>query len=442
MPVDSKLSNLCNIFFEIEQKFDLDKATINDIYFWKLIRVKLYYDLAQQLGIFDTPHPQYHGYNVFKLLYKSIIKFPWFMKKYKHIVFGHGRKVDGKDIYVQKYISNQNNDDFEIMQPVYSAGNYNDDSSLDLIKIIAYGFEKIRSLFPFKQQDDIQKIETYLENKLGTININLNKLVSRHLISFSIQSKLYKGFLKFKKVSSVSVVVGYGHNEILNAANLLGIDTADIQHATLSPYHLGYHYPDWEQVPYTANTFYTFGDFWKDAVNHPSNTNVQVMGAPSIISELCAKRETTKKDDVIAVMSQGIVGEKLFLFTLELAKILPQKWKIIFRLHPSEDMKLFEDLLETQASLTNLELSQVMPSTYDVMLNSKYVLGVASTTLYEGIVAGSQPIVVNLEGADYMAPMINQGIAPLVQNAEDCLKFIESYNEPELKDSEVFYKTK
>ena len=435
----SQLKILCDCFFNIERKHDLDTMQISGVYFWKLLRLRLYYQLAQKKGIFGNPHPSTFKFNKLLGLWKALSNFPFCMGKNKTCFVGHSRKVNGKDMYLEKILSNFDNK-YEIIEPFYSPTGFNTRYSLDIFKIIALSLSKIFKIrLAAKDRELIGKIEEDFQDNLGVMPDQLTKEVKERVSYHKILRTLYKFFLRWKKVKALYVVVGHSHHEFIQAAKNLGIPTFEIQHAILSPYHLGYHFPDWKQVPYVADTFLLFGSFWEKAVTHPPKMKMEVLGAPSVIKDLQERAPTAVKKKIIAVMSQGIVGEKLFKFAFDIAKSLPD-YQVLFRLHPSEKEEDFKHLVSEKNNLpSNMRFSKDECSTYDLLLEAKYVFGVSSTTLYEAIVARAQPLIINLEGAEYMEPLYKNENIPLFETTKECTVYIQENHDIHPIDSSPFY---
>ena len=82
----------------------------------------------------------------------------------------------------------------------------------------------------------------------------------------------------------------------------------------------------------------------------------------------------------LLIISQGSVTDKLVSLTVELAAILPDDFRIVYKLHPGEVL-----FTERYSSLYNLPNVKVVTKgdLYQYIADSACVLGVYSTALYE-----------------------------------------------------------
>lgn len=47
--------DICEAFFDLEEKYDLNYCQIQGCYAWKLIRMHLYYDITRKTQLFGAP---------------------------------------------------------------------------------------------------------------------------------------------------------------------------------------------------------------------------------------------------------------------------------------------------------------------------------------------------------------------------------------------------
>ena len=49
------VKDICEVFFELEEKYDLNYQKIQGCFAWQLIRMHLYYDITRKTKIFGAP---------------------------------------------------------------------------------------------------------------------------------------------------------------------------------------------------------------------------------------------------------------------------------------------------------------------------------------------------------------------------------------------------
>ena len=81
----------------------------------------------------------------------------------------------------------------------------------------------------------------------------------------------------------IFVVVSYENLAIVAAAKSLGIQAIELQHGTITDYHLGYSYPEKTrlngEIPYFPDKILTFGDYWINEKSCPiSKDNIVPIG--------------------------------------------------------------------------------------------------------------------------------------------------------------------
>ena len=86
--------------------------------------------------------------------------------------------------------------------------------------------------------------------------------------------------------------------------------------------------------------------------------------------------------------------------------------------------------------LKNLRLSGADEDTYALMLESKAILGVNSTAVFEGVTLGCQGMVLNLPGVEYMRSAILRGDIILINTPGD---LIEAFHKNDVLQDKDYY---
>ena len=227
--MSSSVSDICEAFFNLEEKYDLNYQKIQGYYSWKLIRMHLYYDITRKTKMFGAPQQKSLSLldKVISFLpfFKNSVLYNPFTGKYGKdiLVFDHPRKVifNGEycDIY-SKFLVDFLNDDysFEVLESPYLNNHYTQKQKYirytDAIQLGSYIHKKFNKIeFTQNEKDLILKVQNELES---TFNIKLDILgmLTTHILNFQYDYKKYIELFKKRKPKQVFVVVGrqiFGH---------------------------------------------------------------------------------------------------------------------------------------------------------------------------------------------------------------------------------------
>ena len=82
--------------------------------------------------------------------------------------------------------------------------------------------------------------------------------------------------------------------DFVAAAKRAGVKVIELQHGTITPYHLGYSYPEQQKNIGFPNELWCFGKFWFENTKMPIGTSFKIIGAP-YINRLSKYREKDAK---------------------------------------------------------------------------------------------------------------------------------------------------
>jgi len=221
---------------------------------------------------------------------------------------------------------------------------------------------------------------------------------------------------------------------IVAAAQDLGLVTAEFQHCTLSPYHFGYHYPGRPFVPYATNWLLSFGSFWNQVIDRPSNMRVAVVGSQNLARTTSATHRTPHQ---VLVLSQDTIGARLLEATILAARESPD-WTFVFRPHPFDDLEGYCRRIDQQPEkLANLRISGPDEDTYQLLATTDVQIGVYSTALFEGMALGARTIILDLPGAERMLGATEMGDAVLARSPAEIGALLPTA--PVCRDRERYY---
>lgn len=485
------IEELCDIIFSIEEKYDLNHMIIQDTYFWQLIRIYIYYEIARKIEIFGSPQQQKVTlfnkiFSFIPFIKNSLFSNPLKGKNHKDIlIFDHPRKVkeDGefKDIYTsflieelnkknnnekhnlkesdEKYNgkkhdlkkSNDKKHSFEVIESPYLNKHYTKKENYinynDRILLGSYIYKKRNKInFTNFEKEKIANIQKEIKNSFN-IEINLFDIIENHILNFKYEYKKYDDLFKKRTPKYVFVVVAYENQAMISAAKDNGIEVLELQHGVISNYHLGYNYPnEIRKIQYFPDKILSFGEYWKNAANYPiENKDIIPIGYPYLEKNIKYHLQNKKEKNQIIFISQGVIGKYLSKTAYEIAKYLENledSYSIIYKLHPGE-YSTWEENYKYLKKAQKLDNFQIIDnnevSLYELFSKSEYQIGVFSTAIYEGLKFNCKTFVMDLPGVEYLNDLIEKNFLKKIKDSDD---FISSLNDLKLNsyDSDFFFK--
>lgn len=452
------VKQICEHIWELEKKHNLLHHPIQGVKVWQLLRMVIYYEIAKETGIFTTPHANRETILDILKAAKSVLyvftKNPLRGNHQKDtLVFDHARKirVNGEhvDIYSKYLLDTMAPSEYDVIESIYLGKHLSKDapnrSYLDVVSIGSFLYQKLTPLtFTQVEQQYIKTVETDLNQAFGT-TLNLGKLFKTEIKHFKFSVSFYTKLLKKRRPKRIFLVVSYSYYKrpLIAAAKRLGIETIEIQHGTISPFHLGYNFPNTEgELEYFPSTFYSFGEYWNTAASFPlKSENICPYGFPYFTDQKKQFNHLTHTPKTILFISQGVIGKRLSDIALHIGEKLPD-YRISYKLHPGEYNRWKEDYpaLLKASQLDNVDVvDHNDKNLYEYFATNEYQIGVFSTAMYEGLAFGCKTYVVDLPGVEYMRDLINKGIVTKIETAE---QFVAQKDKPTNAafDSNYFFK--
>lgn len=441
------MKQICEWFWKIETRLSLLEQHDSDVYYWRLLRMPLYYTLTEKLALFGKPHPL-PPVTFFQRLCKlrriasdSLLRNPFLsFRRYDSVIMPHSRAVDGDDIYSRALR--------EFLPKHRTLILYNDwegqqlPRSYNVSCAILWYFLLERMKKPYtlklKTKSILEQVQKDIIDHFG-VQLPVMEMAYAHIVPFRKAVNYYTLLFQRSKAKVLYVVVGYANLNFaaIEAAKRSGMQVIELQHGTFTSYHLGYSFPNTRSaIPYSPDRLLCFGQFWPETTALPSQTTTYIIGAPYIQTLAGNLENITRKPNSITFTSQGVIGNQLLLFALECAHNLPDK-EIIFRLHPSENFSTYQRRLIALSPPSNFSLSHGHPNIFRLLAETEIQVGVFSTTLFEGMVLGCKTIVIDMPGAEYMKPVITRGDALLVTTPKEFCEKLE--DAPRCVDAEFYY---
>lgn len=434
--MDNNIAQLTVRFQEMEKSLRLFERHAQNIYFWPLLRRKVFRKIQFSA---DLGTHQAHGR--IKKKNSSIRDFLKLLKPEKRriLVIPHSRRVEGIDIYTDHLIKHYNDDALVIETEGTINSSYQDSFSTDVLSTLSRFYRP--QFLPAKVKKEIKTLSNLLQDEIHrrfNTRLPLEKMIIERTREFIILKKLYTLLFKYKNIEHIFAVTAYSFPYIIAAANDLKIPVYELQHGLISPYHLGYNYIDAHHIPYQPDKILLYGDYWKNSASFAPGVTPEVTGFP-YLDNIKKIFKSEKTSNSIFVSSQFSTGPIIFDFVLNAAKILPE-YSFTFSPHPREDINAYKNILSAQNNpVKNLRLLKC-ENVYEDIAKHEYQIGVASTTLFEGLTLGTKVVLLNLPGIEHAEPLYKKYGVPLVKTAEDLKASLKNYS-VDLTDNDFYQKT-
>lgn len=446
-------------FLEIEKKYNLLDAKIEDYDVWVYARFRIGWMFAKNLKRFGE------GHSVKKK--KGLLKVKEYVNTLKNI-FMHGniRKLEQADVLILNHprrVLNGNlyecvyTDELAselnscmVVEGPYQKTHFQPVKTekifyTDLVEIESFWYcafiQKLKQKRFRMIKDQIQNILERpiceLNNILGT-NVEIDKIVTEVTYGFfmyKIEKEYYKKIVKKLSPKLVIEVVSYSRNcQIINEiANSCDIPIIEFQHGVMGCEHVAYNYSEKRYLKQFPKYIFTFSEYWSNASKFPISSNyVKAVGYPYLDKMVkkyrsVVKRERDKK--VVLFLSSGPMGQELGDIAALLQKILGEEYHIIFKLHPGE-YAVWKDRYPVLINKKIEVIDNNRINLYELFSVSDFqVCGFGTTALLEGLCFGVPAFVLKHNQFEEFLALCEAGMAELYNNAEELATLIRKHDQ-------------
>ena len=456
------VSDICDVFFNLEEKYNLNYQEIQGCYPWQLVRMFLYYDITRRTQTFGAPQQQ--SLSVFDkvksftpFVKNSLLYNPFAGSDLKDIlIFDHPRKViyEGqyRDIYSSFLVDFlKDSYSFEVLEAPYLNEHFTKKQPYikytDRIQLGSYIYKKFNKIeFTQKEKELILNVKRELEEAFD-LDINLEWVFTIHILNFTYDYRKYTELFKKRKPKMIFAVVAYENQAIVAAAKDLGITVVELQHGTITDYHMGYSYPEKTrlngEIKYFPDKILTFGDYWINEDTCPiSHENIIPIGFPYFEAQSKDFINIPANDNQILFISQGVIGKYLSKLAYEIAGKL-KDYRIIYKLHPGEYAtwkQNYPELLEASKNDNFEVIDNSEIPLYKLFAQSGYQVGAFSTAIYEGLMFNCKTFILDVPGVEYLSDLINRNYVFKITDASDLIDNLEKFK-PKDYDKNFFFKS-
>ena len=445
-------------FLLVEKRTKALSRRFGTIQLYAIQRTRIFYAIAEQLGLFENPHPHFTKPAV-DVSVPAIENLDG-LSPSASVFVPFRRRVGGREPYSEAVLARLSDAQkparvIDFHPRLNSLGDYAPVSpdELDLERLKAFFAEstkeRVARIMRFtSRRPQVEAWQRLIAEFEKAFDIKLEKFQKypQWLVRRTLAEQI--GFADlFRKLQATDlyIVNAYSEPSIVLGAHRAKMRVHEIQHGFISAYHPAYSFglasdagrgrikrgPKLDSAP---DTILTWGAYWGRGLRLANKTAVEVSG-PS--QPFCEYRNLVLSERRIVAgqilfTSQGAIARELFAAALATARAMPDH-RVIYRLHPNEALADFDALIEEHRSTAsagpggdeqsavpaNFSLSHRDPIFLDLVSQSEYLIGAFSTTLFEGLALGCKVLVLPLSGYENVLPAINAGDITLISNLED-----------------------
>lgn len=423
-------------FTSAEQRGEAFQFELLDVKLWPIFRTRVFYRLAQDLDIFQDPHPAQNS----AASESADWKLPADLAASETVVVPFRRRVEATDPYSLDIISELRESGRQ-----FSVLDFDDDSEpVDIGRLRAWGISQFEAGLaeefrvwrqqqlnrwqgwrprlgtPMHYEQRWKLLAASLEAEFAVPLGDFHDLPRWRLRRFFAHARAFERYFAARKVKRLFLVNSYSNPDIVLGAKLAGVRVIELQHGFISPMHPAYSFPRGIKSAVLPDELLVWGEHWKAEARLPRSTRIRITGPTSqflatraAMAEQAATPGSAHQGREIVFTSQGALAPQLLESALAFAAALPD-YQVIYRLHPNEDLESYRARLP-QVQPKNLELSHREPKFLDLLQQRPIVVGGFSTTLYEAAGLGLPAIALDLPGHEHLASAVAAGDMQLVR---------------------------
>ena len=416
------MKKITELILELENEYNLLEWKIDGVFAWQSARGIIY---EKMLGLVASKGYHYQTIRkssptnlikVFRRLFFNItIQNPYLhFKKKEVLVFESGRYEyqDNEyiDIYTEYICTNILSENTTLERySCFSVTNNQPNNKnkklgphIDFIiflsKLMKYF---VKHEFTLEENVAIGKVEDRIFNRFG-IDIDINNILHNEIKRFKSEYVLYLLLFKIKRSKKVYLVSAVQKAPLISAAKKCNNIVIELQHGLLSRHGIigNYPYTTEDSLEYFPDYFALWTKPRLQNAKLPiSNKFIIEVENMHLMNSLLKTNSTLKKSNQILIISGPYTASELFKYVMSNINDMTN-WIFVVKLHPVENIEYFNSIFDKNImGLSNLIFIQNEKPIYDLFQQSKYVIGVNSTALFEAKYFGCDAYY--LENSDY-----------------------------------------
>lgn len=453
MTKPSDLIGIHESLLEIESELSLFERTIDGVAYWERVRFEIFKYFYSECGVLGQAHGDIGNSwsdrmkGVYLWMRNLVWRNPYFESEHECIFYGHPRRKLGSDgtwwdIYSDPVLDALDLDalyveyDHELEHKTPTRTD-----SVHYTDFVNYSGTLYRTFskysIPTEERRFLEQVADRFEEMLD-VPVDVAGRVRDELADRRVTFPLYRRMLSRIAPEFAVLVVSYGKESFIEACQQLDIPVIELQHGVVTRYHYGYSFPGNRRKRVFPDYFFSFGPFWHEQVPFPlPDKKVYDVGYPYLEQEHKKLDGSSPPGDNIVFVSQGTIGDRLSQFAVEVESLVPESHDVIYKLHPGEYSRWQEEYpWLVEADLTVID--EQGPSLYQLFADASVQVGVYSTAVFEGLSFGLDTYVVDLPGAEYLADIVEDGVAQRVESATEFVEILGTHEKRTYDTSRYF----
>lgn len=418
--------------FESDPELMNFRFSHDNMLMWPLVRNLVFSEIVNEFYGFENPYsPPLRVSLKGKLAYLAAVvtnQLTRPSKKYDYLLFG----IQSTSVKIGEYWFDRINDYFYRLFPeqtlaIESSVNFSFKQPRFVSPVLYHDYIKLKAFLLGRlariSKEDASGIENFiafLEAKLhfvlpGSFIRQLRRTLQNHARRMPVLHKAYRGvFRRYRPRFLVLDDACFGTQAcILKWAKEEGIKTAEFQHGLINRSNIIFNialplHANSEYRAYLPDFFLSYGDYWNDLVQIPSQMvsigNPHFEYRKSLLADKVVVKSPGKKR--FLVVSQGTVTAILVQFTTELSEKVGEEAEIIYKLHPYEVG--FTDRYQSLSSLPNVNVVSG-GDIYECMHEADYIIATSSFTIFEALALQKRVFIFRTNNSEfYISPDLGE----------------------------------
>lgn len=416
-------------FEAIEVDLELGQRAVQGIHWWDLTRYPFYWACLRDVGLASPAASQPPLLNPRRFLRAGAnLGLALTTRAPKGsapvVILGHPRRIHTNGRWIDPYVDPllpllpDDREAIVLEEPMSSAHRSpapTPPSYLDALLLRARIREqRIRGLSA-QERAAVTDVGARFRAELGT-RVDLLELADKAVRRFQAQQPLYRRLLERLNPEYLLLVRSAGQEDWVAAARSLGIPSAELQHGSPARGKLNYDYSSGVGKRLFPDVFASFGSFWTEGVTLPvGGERIVELGFANLSAP--DQPEVIRRDQLL-IISQPDVADSLERFSCDLVATIPESVSVVYKPHPAEfgsDTERFERLTRAGVQVVTNPRADL----YELLLSSRWQVGVYSTAIYEGVTLGCTTFILKAPGSESMDRLVGHGYAQFVVQPSD-----------------------
>ena len=445
-------------YLEMEKENGLFDKSIEGVFFWKLIRGRVYNNILIDNRILHGRNYTVSQNNLLKV--RDFIRYcgSAFTNLFKPfprsdtLVITSARKIlvngEYQDIYTHWLTERlkRENANYLVLDvplnwsrhPMKFDANTRKIENFTIIKKVLFKYLLFNFMFYKKELKGLS--DTLI--KLFGSDGNLVKEAQDQIEIFKIDYKYYLKVLRKIQPKKIWLVVGYGNHGLIAAAKNLGIETEEIQHGLISKHHMNYGFGGLKNIPYFPDRLCLYGKIWWELSDLPLDED-KIDYYKFYITNNEFENQEKKNKNSIMFLTQPTISKYIADFLERMNECGSFKdYEIIVKIHPAEYDNWRDKNPKLAILLGKMDNLQVIDNyntpLYALFSKVETVVGVASTALFEAMCFNCKVYLLKVPCIKWMEPFGDVFPQP-IKNVKELLYLLDNKVENSVNISDVFY---